>query len=133
MTTALFTHPDCLEHINPPGAPEQVARLSYVLEALKLLELAKYEAPKATTAQLKLAHAADYVDKIPSRIPNDEIVFLDPDTYVSPTSMNAILRAAGGAVAATNAVLDGGAHNAFVATRPPGHHCNRRRASSLGN
>lgn len=122
MTTALFTHPDCLDHVNPPGAPEQVARLRYVLEALDGLDLLRMDAPKATDAQLRLVHDADYVARIPGRIPQKDIVFIDPDTYLSPTSLNGILRAAGGAVAAVDAVLDGTARNAFVATRPPGHH-----------
>ena len=33
--TALVTHEDCLQHVTPPGHPEQVARLEYILEALK--------------------------------------------------------------------------------------------------
>jgi acetoin utilization deacetylase AcuC-like enzyme len=122
MTTALFTHPDCLEHVNPPGAPEQVARLSYVLNALEGLDLDRREAPKATDEMLTRVHDADYVARLPGRIPHGEIVYFDPDTYVSPTSLNAILRAAGGAVAAVDAVLAGEVDNAFVATRPPGHH-----------
>lgn len=122
MTTALFTHPDCLKHINPPGAPEQVARLSYVLDALERLDLERFEAPKVTDEQLCFVHDAAYVAGIPGRIPQGETVYLDSDTYISPTSLDALLRAAGGAVAAVDAVLDGTADNAFVATRPPGHH-----------
>lgn len=122
MTTALLTHPDCLGHINPPGAPEQVARLRYVLDALEGLDLLRLDAPKATEEQLRLVHDAGYVARIPGRIPEGDIIYIDPDTYLSPTSLNAILRAAGGAVAAVDAVLDGTAQNAFVATRPPGHH-----------
>ena len=30
MTTALYSHPDCLAHVNPPGHPEQVARLKAI-------------------------------------------------------------------------------------------------------
>ncbi len=122
MTTALFSHPDCLGHINPPGAPEQVARLRYIMDALEGLELDRHDAPLVDTAHVKLVHDAPYVDAIPGKVPADGIIHLDPDTYVSATSMNAILRAAGGAVAATDRVLDGHAKNAFVATRPPGHH-----------
>ena len=33
--TALVTHEECLQHLTPPGHPEQVARLQYILEALK--------------------------------------------------------------------------------------------------
>jgi len=122
MTTALLTHPDCLLHVNPPGAPEQVPRLDYILRALEGLDLLRLDAPKATSEQIARAHDATYVAAIPGRIPTGEITYLDPDTFVSPTSMNAILRAAGGAVHAVDTVLDGQAGNAFVATRPPGHH-----------
>ena len=39
MKTALITHEECLNHITPPGHPEQVARLEYIVEALKPLDL----------------------------------------------------------------------------------------------
>ncbi len=130
MSTALFTHPDCLAHVNPPGAPEQVARLTSVLDALDGLDLTRHDAPKATEDQLRMVHDAGYVAGIPKRIPEGDIVFLDPDTFVSPTSLNGILRAAGGAVAAVDRVLDGAAQNAFVATRPPGHHA--EEATTMG-
>ncbi|MEP4194515.1 MAG: histone deacetylase family protein [Aliishimia sp.] len=130
MTTALLTHSDCLQHVNPPGAPEQVARLKYVLNALEDLDLLRLDAPKATQDQISLVHDADYVASIPGRMPKDEIIHLDPDTYVSATSLNAILRASGGAVHAVNTILDGHAKNAFVATRPPGHHA--EQATPMG-
>ena len=41
---------------------------------------------------------------------------------LSPASAEAALRAAGAAVAATDAVLHGDATRAFCAVRPPGHH-----------
>ena len=33
--SVLVTHEECLQHVTPPGHPEQVARLEYILEALK--------------------------------------------------------------------------------------------------
>ena len=39
-----------------------------------------------------------------------------------------MLRAAGAAVAATDAVIDGDVANAFCAVRPPGHHATRDQA-----
>ncbi len=41
---------------------------------------------------------------------------------MSPGTYEAALRAAGGAVYAVDEVMSGKARNAFVATRPPGHH-----------
>ena len=54
MTTALITHPDCLNHVTPEGHPEQVARLEYVLEALTPLDLLRTEAPLAIGTAVSL-------------------------------------------------------------------------------
>jgi acetoin utilization deacetylase AcuC-like enzyme len=120
--TVLITHPACFEHINPEGAPEQVARLRFVLDALSDMDLPQLEAPKARRDQLLLCHDPAYVDSIPGRIPAKGNAWLDEDTYVSSTSLEAIYRAVGGAIRAVDAILDGEAKNVFVATRPPGHH-----------
>lgn len=122
MTTALYTHPDCLSHVTPEGHPEQVARLRHVLAALEGKALDRHEAPLAEEADLRLCHPQRYIDHVRSSEPAEGITQMDPDTWMSPGSMRAALRAAGGAIAAVDAVLDGRADNAFVATRPPGHH-----------
>ena len=44
--TALVTHEECLQHVTPPGHPEQVARLEYILEALKTSTTFKYNLNK---------------------------------------------------------------------------------------
>jgi acetoin utilization deacetylase AcuC-like enzyme len=49
-------------------------------------------------------------------------VRLDPDTYISSGSREAIYRAAGACVAAVDAVLANEDDMAFCAVRPPGHH-----------
>ncbi|MFK7874873.1 MAG: histone deacetylase family protein [Paracoccaceae bacterium] len=130
MTTALITHPDCLNHVNPPGAPEQVARLTYVLRALEDLDLLRLEAPKANDAQIARVHDAGYIASIPGKIPSQGHNWLDGDTYLSPGSLDAIYRSAGGAVQAVDTVMAGEADNAFVATRPPGHHA--EQATPMG-
>jgi acetoin utilization deacetylase AcuC-like enzyme len=50
------------------------------------------------------------------------------DTPVSPESYEAALRAAGGVMAAVDAVMEGKVRNAFCAVRPPGHHALRAKA-----
>jgi acetoin utilization deacetylase AcuC-like enzyme len=55
------------------------------------------------------------------------MVRLDADTSMSPGSFEAALRAVGGAVHAVDEVFARRAGNAFVATRPPGHHAETAR------
>ena len=52
---------------------------------------------------------------------------LDADTAMSAGSAEAALRAAGAAVAAVDAVMEGWARAAFAAVRPPGHHAEPAR------
>ena len=49
-------------------------------------------------------------------------LWLDPDTYVLRASWEAGLRAAGGLLELTDAVMTGAASNGFAMVRPPGHH-----------
>jgi acetoin utilization deacetylase AcuC-like enzyme len=55
-------------------------------------------------------------------------VALDPDTHVSAHSYDVARLATGGVLAAVDAVMAGKARNAFVASRPPGHHALPERA-----
>jgi acetoin utilization deacetylase AcuC-like enzyme len=131
MTTALYTHDDCLRHVTPPGHPEQVARLEAVARALDAPEFAgldRRDAPEGTRADILLCHPAGYIDRVAAAVPDEGLVALDADTHLSPGSLRAALRAVGGAVAAVDAVLSGAVANAFVACRPPGHHAERETA-----
>ena len=120
--TLLITHPDALLHENPPGHPEQVARLKYILRALEGMDLDRAEATEATDEMLLRCHPQDYLDKIAAASPQDGWTQLDADTFLSPGTWRAARLAAGAAVQAVDAVLDGRCRNAFVAMRPPGHH-----------
>ena len=126
MAVALFTHPACLQHDTGPGHPESPDRLRVVLRALETQEfsaLLRESAPLATREQLIRMHRPDYVDAIMRiRPPEGELVPLDADTLMSAGSAEAALRAAGGAIAAVDAVQEGWARAVFVAVRPPGHH-----------
>ena len=126
MTVALFTHPACLGHDPGPGHPERPDRLRVVLRALEdeaFQPLLREPAPLAERHDLRRVHPDGYIDVILKTVPPPgEHVRLDPDTAMSHGSAEAALRAAGGAVAAVDAVIDGRARAGFVATRPPGHH-----------
>ncbi len=128
----LYTHPACLQHDPGPRHPEQPARLRMVLRALDhdhFCAIDRIEAPRVTREQLLRVHPAHHIEHILSSAPAEgDTCRLDPDTVMSSGSLEAALRAAGAAVAAVDAVLDGTAQHAFCAVRPPGHHATADRA-----
>jgi acetoin utilization deacetylase AcuC-like enzyme len=130
MTTLLITHPACLEHLNPAGHPERPDRLRAIERALeheRFQHLGRVEAPAAALETIALCHPMDYVTAIRDATPETGLARLDADTSMSPGSFAAALRAAGGATYAVDEVMAGRARNAFVATRPPGHHTETAR------
>src|SRR5271170_1795423 len=130
MSTLFITHPACLEHLMPLGHPERPDRLraiTHALEAEKFQLLARVQAPRATLETIALCHPMDYITQLRDATPTQGLVQLDADTSISPGSFEAALRAAGGAVHAVDEVLTKKAANAFVATRPPGHHAETAR------
>ena len=130
MSTAFFTHPACLDHATPEGHPERAARLQAVLRALEAPEfaaLSRHQAPLAPESELLRCHPQRYVDAIREAIPEDGSLALDADTHVSPSSLSAARAGLGQVLGALDAVMAGKAANAFVATRPPGHHAETAR------
>jgi acetoin utilization deacetylase AcuC-like enzyme len=125
MTTLLISHSACLNHLTPPGHPERPDRLRAIegaLEDEKFATLIREQAPMADIEMVALAHPRDYVEAIREASPREGMIALDGDTSMSPGSLEAALRAAGGAVMAVDEVIAKKADNAFIATRPPGHH-----------
>jgi acetoin utilization deacetylase AcuC-like enzyme len=131
MTTALYSHPDCLQHLTPPGHHECAERLEAIATALTAPQfeaLERREAPLAVDEDILLCHPPEHLAEIRAAIPDSRHAALDADTFVSPGSLQAAFRAVGGNVAAVDAVLAGEVANAFVACRPPGHHAEPHRA-----
>jgi len=128
MKTALITHAACLEHVTPEGHPERVARLEHILHALEGLDLSRETAPLASDEDLMRAHPASHIADLRAHAPAKGFHQIDADTWMSPGSVQAALRAAGAAIKAVDLVLSGAAPNAFAAVRPPGHHAERHTA-----
>ncbi|HMK79179.1 MAG TPA: histone deacetylase family protein [Xanthobacteraceae bacterium] len=125
MTTLLLSHPACLNHLTPQGHPERPDRLraiERVLEQEKFQTLAREQAALASLETIALAHPMDYVEQVRDASPKEGLVRIDADTTMSPGTLEASLRAAGGACQAVDEVMTARVSNAFVATRPPGHH-----------
>ena len=124
-TTLLISHPACLAHDMGEGHPERPDRLRAIeraLEAEAFQLLARDAAPRADLAAIARVHPQDYIEAIRAATPKQGLIAVDADTSMSPGSFEAALRAAGGAVFAVDEVMSGKARNAFVSTRPPGHH-----------
>ena len=119
------------------GHPECPQRLDaiddYLLASGVDLALQRREAPLVNLADVAHAHASGYIAGLRDVLEevqdkNIQLRSLDPDTAASPGTWRAVQRAAGAAVAATDAVLDGDVANAFCSIRPPGHHATRDQA-----
>ncbi|MGB0748198.1 MAG: histone deacetylase family protein [Magnetospiraceae bacterium] len=131
MSTILFSHPVCTEHEDMPGHPEQPARMDVVHRALEdeqFMFLDRREAPEADAEIIAGVHDPRYVADLLSAVPKSGYLSIDGDTGMNPHSGKAALRAAGGVIAAVDAVMRGEVRNAFCAMRPPGHHAERARA-----
>ena len=124
-TTLLISHPACLAHDMGEGHPERPDRLRAIERALEseaFQMLARDSAPRAEEASIARVHPQEYIDAIRAAAPKHGRAAIDADTLMSPGSFEAALRAAGGAVFAVDEVMSGKVRNAFVSTRPPGHH-----------
>ena len=136
MTTAYYSHPECRLHDMGMGHPECPQRLDAIADHLRAtgidIAMEFQDAPVASVEQIERAHSASYVIEVMDHMrrvrDEGEHYAVDPDTSVGPGTLQAALRSAGAAVAATDEVLAGRATNAFCAVRPPGHHATRDHA-----
>ena len=137
MTTAFYSHPDCRGHDMGDGHPECPERLDAIDDHLSRHRPRRGArtargARWSNLADLGLAHESRYVAELRDllqRIAADgRPRAIDADTIAAAGTWQAVMRAAGAAVAATDAVIDGTVENAFCAVRPPGHHATRAQA-----
>ena len=122
-------HPECPERLD---AIENRLLVSGVGDALL-----RREVPEAPIADVELAHGRMYVAALRGLTDGlrEEIeaggpthAQIDPDTSLNVHTWEAALRAAGAAIAATDAVMAGELDNAFCSVRPPGHHACKDKA-----
>ncbi len=131
MTTLLLCHDAFADHEVPEGHPERPARYRAVCDALAgtaFDRLKREQVQQGSTEAAKLVHASAYIDEIFDISPGEGFVGIDSDTFVSAGTREAVLRAMGGVTRAVEAVFAGEARNAFVVSRPPGHHAEHAKA-----
>lgn len=129
--TALIADPACLRHDTGPGHPERSARFEAVMKSFTtaglLDKLTRFQPRAVTREDLLLAHGGRYLDLAEHEITSHLPQLSTGDTTISPASWDAARVAAGSALAAVDAVMEGKATNAFCVVRPPGHHASADR------
>lgn len=130
--TGLVYHPAYLAHDMGAGHPESPNRLQAIIQQLEqsgtLARLTRIEPRKAEDEWITKVHTPQYVASLNRHAPSSGRISLDPDTSMSPGSLNAAYLAAGGALAGVDAIMGGQVDQVFCAVRPPGHHAEAGRA-----
>lgn len=131
MKTLLYQHDSFIDHAVPSGHPERPDRIRALTTALSdpaFDGLHRLDSPFCTDEHLLLAHPPEYLAAIKEAAPAEGMEALDGDTWISPGSLEASMRAVGASCDAVDRILGGEAVNAFCAHRPPGHHAEKVRA-----
>ncbi len=123
-----------LAHEAPSYHPERPERLVAILRALQESGhwgQAEIFAPReATREELTRVHDEQYVESTLARI-DGRSGHLDPDTFFSPGSCEAALKAAGGGVQLVERLWSGEKDLGLALVRPPGHHAEANRAGGF--
>jgi len=118
-------HPELDGHDSGPGHPERAARLPAAMRGLSDAGLndaiVRLEPRRATLGELSRVHPLPYLEALRAFCEAGGGQ-LDPDTSAVPGSWDTTLLAAGGVLAAVEALAAGEGEAAFVLARPPGHH-----------
>lgn len=130
--TGFLLHPAASLHDPGWGHPDHQGRLRALASAVSKDMLALHEKvvqvePRtATEAELLRVHLREHLDRVEAAVEEamvqEHSVPLDADTLVSPATWDAAAGSSGAVLAAVDALARGHIRNAFVATRPPGHH-----------
>jgi acetoin utilization deacetylase AcuC-like enzyme len=127
----LSASPQLDNHETGPLHPERPQRVEAVLDGINRANLVDAVVPlpprRATPDELRRAHTAEYLQALEDFCHSGGGA-LDVDTKASPGSWDTALLAAGGALAAVEALMGAGDGVGFVAHRPPGHHATSDQA-----
>lgn len=131
-----------LLHLTGPWHPERPTRLTVIENAIDHYNfsppLLRIPPRTAQEEEIALCHSKAYIDLVkhetsqihPLNLPDDGSIWLSTgDAPICSKSYEIALLAAGGALAAVDAVLRNTSLRAFVSARPPGHHAHQ----SLGH
>jgi acetoin utilization deacetylase AcuC-like enzyme len=130
--TAWVTSREFLRHVTHPGHPERVSRLETIHRVMAASgpadRLVKIEPTPASEEAILRCHEREYVRRLEGACLKGREYIDCGDSSICPETFEVALLAAGAAINAVDAVMDGRTRNAFVAARPPGHHAERDRS-----
>ena len=131
MKTGLITSDTSQNHDTGPGHPEQIARVSVVVDNFKKFNNKNllWRKPSKVSDEILLStHESDYINIVKKSFPKKGFSSLDGDTIISPGSKNATFDAVGSIITAIDGVENKDFKNAFCPVRPPGHHAEKSKA-----
>ena len=131
MKTGLITSDTYKNHNTGEGHPEQIDRVSIIIENFKKINnrnIIWKKPSKVKNDILKTTHSSEYIDFVKNSFPDNGISFLDGDTVVSPGSKEVTIDAVGSIISAIDGIQNKEFKNAFCAVRPPGHHAEKNKA-----
>ena len=132
MKTGFIYDDIYLEHKTTPDHPERPERLVEIVKRLKAedtySDLLKVKPAPAALDWIETVHSPEYIERARRSCENNAGYLDSLDVPISGRSYEAAVMAAGGMLAAVDAVKDKKVANAFCAVRPPGHHALEDRA-----
>ena len=134
MKTGLITSDTSKNHDTGPSHPEQIARVSVIIENFKKLNnknLIWKKPSKVSDEILLTTHETNYLNLVKSSFPKKGFSSLDGDTIISPGSKEATFDAVGSIITAIDGVEKKEFRNAFCGVRPPGHHSSQNKAAGF--
>ena len=136
--TGFLLHPASALHDTGWGHPEHQGRMRALASAVSRDMVALHdrvvqlESRSAAEEELLRVHDREHLDRVRGLVDQameeDRPLPLDPDTVVSAASWDAAVGSSGAVLAAVDGICRGLVKNAFVATRPPGHHATPSRS-----
>jgi len=134
LPTGFITDTSYLSHQTGDFHPETPKRLSAIrdhIENTGIASFLKFVTPthyQDIGKWITKIHHPSYYQSLYQKTPKQGLSFLDPDTPISPLSMQAAEMAVSGVLTAIDEVMAGRLQNAFCAIRPPGHHAEANHA-----
>jgi acetoin utilization deacetylase AcuC-like enzyme len=108
--------------------PATKRRVKNLLERTGFIQELQQISPRlATRDEIETHHISSYVDKVKKLSDSSMGGDAGEHAIVGPGSYEIALLSAGGAITGVDAVMKGQVQNAYVLTRPPGHHAEKEK------